>query len=147
MRTQPEGPPDATEACHPCERARAPVRGAGRGRLQRGDDDLVVGHGARCTRPWLVEQPVDPVPGEACAPLADGRRQQAQASGNRLVVLSRRAAEHDTRSTRELRGGTRPPSHRLKVLLVSFGQDDGNRWASCSHATSLNGEDDDMHVI
>lgn len=42
--TQPEGPPDATdghatEAGRPCERAGAPVRGARRDRLQRGDDE------------------------------------------------------------------------------------------------------------
>ena len=55
VKTQPEGPPDATdghatEAHRPCKRAGAPVRSAGRGRLQRGDDalfDLVVGHTVR----------------------------------------------------------------------------------------------------
>ena len=95
--------------------------------LQRGDDDLFdlgVGHGARCARSWLIEQPIDPFPGEASAPLADGRWRQTQASGNRLVVLFRHATKYDTRSTRELRGGARPPRHRLKVLLLSFGQND-----------------------
>ena len=108
-----------------------------------GDDlfDLGVGHGARCARPWLIKQPVDPVPGEASAPLADGRLRQAQASGNRLVVLARRAAKHDTRSTRQLRRGARPPRHRLEVLPLSLGQHDGNRWASCSRSVSSNGMD------
>ncbi len=79
------------------------------------DDDLFdlgVGHGARCARPWLIAQPVDPVRGEACPPLADGCRRQAHASGERLVAPPRRAAKHDTRSTRQLRSGARPPSHQ-----------------------------------
>ena len=77
---KPEGAPDAIDG-HAAEpgrarqRPRAPVRGPGRCRFQRGDDhlfDLRIGNGSRRPRAWLVQQPVYPVAHEAGAPLADG---------------------------------------------------------------------------
>ena len=73
---QAESVPDATDghATQPRragKRARAPMGGAGRGRLQRGDDylfDLVIGDGARGPGSWLIQQPVDTVPCEAYVP-------------------------------------------------------------------------------
>lgn len=152
---QTEGAPNATdghaaESRRAGERACAPVRSAGRGRFQRGDDhlfDLGIRDRARRSRAGLIEQAVDPVPCEAHAPLADGRRRQPQAAGHRLVVLASRAAEHDARAPGQLRGRAGAPGQRLEVLPLGVTKNDGNGWASRSHATSLNGEDEDAHIV
>ena len=141
---QSEGSPDAadghsTQPRRAGERTRAPVRDAGRSGLQRSDDhllDLVIGDGARGTWSRLIQKAIESLPRKARAPLTYGRRRQAQTPGHRLVVLTRRAAEHDASSPRHLRGGAGPSSQRLEVLSFGLGQNDGNRRASRSHTTS-----------
>ena len=138
---QPEGAPDAADghATQPRltgERTRAPVRGAGRSRLQGSDYDLLhlfIVDGAWRTRSRLIQKAMEPVARKARAPFAYRRRRQVKTPGDGLVVLARRAAEHDASPPCELRGGPRPASQRLEVLVFVLGENNGglpqNLWA------------------
>ena len=79
VRLQSERAPDAVDgrwrvADRPAIARKRPVRRAGRGRLQGQADglgDRVVADPAGCPGTWLVEQPIQPLRGEAPPPLRD----------------------------------------------------------------------------
>jgi hypothetical protein len=109
MRLQAESLPDAVDrrgriARHPRHGAQAPMRRALRPRLQGSTDrlgdrlitDLPRGAGA-----GLVQEPVDPLPGEALPPTADRVVIDAQPAGDRRVAQPFASQQDDARPHRQ----------------------------------------------
>jgi hypothetical protein len=98
VRLQAEGAPDAVDgggrvADRLGHRAQQPVGRAGGHRLQGQADrlgDLVVADPARRARPWLVEQSVQALGGEAAPPLRDRVGVRPDLGADRLVLEPRR---------------------------------------------------------
>ena len=78
----------------------------------------------------------EPHPRHLPSVAGDKRRRRA------TVLLFCPAAHPSTMRARRaaLRSGAGPSSQRFELLPFGLGQNDGNRWASRSHATSLSGE-------
>ena len=129
-----------TQAGRAGERPRAPVRRAARRHFQRLHHDplhLRIGHRPRGPRSGLIQQPVDTIAHEPRPPLADGRRRQAQALRDRLVVAARRTGQHESRPPRQLRRGAGSVGPRFQLHTFVLGQNHGNSRTSQSHAHLL----------
>ena len=135
VRLQPEGAPDAVDgrrriAHRLRHRAQRPVRRPGRRRLQRQPDrlgDLVVADLARRAGPRLVEQPVQPVRGEAATPLAHRVGVRPHLGADRLVLHPGCRRQHDPRPPRHRLPGLLRPRQRLQFLPLSLAQPNRHR--------------------
>ena len=99
-------------------RARAPMGGALGHGLQGADEQLgdpFVGDGARSAAAGLVAQTLEPVLGEALAPLADRMRAGADLAGHGLVGEALGAAQHDLGSQRQVLRGLAPADQSLQL--------------------------------
>src|SRR5260370_2609619 len=105
MRTQPEGPPDAThggltQARPRCQRATAPMRGS-LGSLFQGEAygplDTVIADLPCRSRPHLVTQTNYPLGDKTIPPHAHVETCGAQLSGHRVVALPPVTLYNDTR--------------------------------------------------
>ena len=127
MRLQAEGPPDpvhrrGTHAARLRHRARAPLRGVPRHRLQRHRHhpfDVRVADLARGARPRLVQKAVASLPDEPPAPLADRLARRAQPGRHAHVALSLGRRQHDPRAHRKRLSGRGPPQPAFQLFPLS----------------------------
>ena len=140
MRLQPERVPNAadghvTQADGFRHVPRTPVRRAARRRFQRANDhllDLLVGDRPLRARPRLVVQPVQALPDEPPAPLADRPWRDVQSPRDHLAVGPVGTRQDDARPPRHVRApiasdapaspvvAVRPPSKSTQPWGVPF---------------------------
>ena len=140
MRLQPERPPDAAD--HRVTDARrlghgpgAPVRLAGRRRLERLHDDgldLLIGDRAWRADARFVIQPLEPARDELAAPLRHRRLRRPQAARHgRVRVVDTRQHDAGAKRDRAIHAGALRQSHEGRALLVGddhFGSGASNLW-------------------
>jgi hypothetical protein len=154
VRLEAEGVPDPLhggrrQAARGRHRAGAPVRGALRHGLQGAGQQLgdpFVRDGARGAATGPVAQAVEPVLGEALAPLADRVGADPDLAGDGLVRRAFGTAEHDLRPERQVLRGLAPADQLLQLASLLRRQRERRRLALrhgtappfASHAASCN---------
>lgn len=98
--------------------------------------DERVGDRARCPRPWLVVQPIEPSLSEAPSPRPDRAAHDAELLGNLAVVHALGATQHNARSQRQGLRGLASADVGLERLSLSCGQLDLRRRELVGHRRS-----------
>jgi hypothetical protein len=130
VRLEAEGAPDPLhgrggQPAGGGHRARAPVRGVrGRGleRAHQQVGDPLVGDRARGAAARLVPQTLEPVLGEALAPLADGVGADPDLAGHGPVGQTLRAAQDDPGPRRQVLRGLAPADQPLQLRPLLWRQ-------------------------
>ena len=144
VRLQAERSPDARDgglrhADELTHRARRPLGGMGRWRLQgAGDDvhDAVVGHGPGHAGPRFIGQALQPFDAEPLAPFPDTVARHALVPRHDLVGVTRGAGQHHPGPKRQPLGGLRAARPLLQRPLLRIRQHQRLFGASGSHAAA-----------
>jgi hypothetical protein len=146
MGLQPVGLPDAVDGRRRmtnCFRhaAQAPVRSPRRPAFERSTDrvgDLVVANLARCARPRLVIQPIQPKSCEPLSPFANRPAENAQPFRDFAVMPARCRRQHNARSQRQRLAGRVSARQRFQFAPLFRRQLNRGCFALCHAADLLN---------